>query len=154
MTADYKVFQPIPLIVTVDSARLAADAPMSPDFVHQVGPAAVSGDDIWVGQDMYATRNPVEPGGKPWRANDINIYSGKLSDVLDPSITSADAQMSYQGFYDWRPWLNMGDIEGNMLARLAGKKLKSAGEIPDSYLKLVKDVAPDYIESAPSLIGL
>lgn len=154
LEVEHKPFVPAPLLLTADTARLPADAPVKPEFTHRLQTPSIIGDDFWLGEDMYAVLPAFQPGMKPWRANDITTWHGSLNQVTDPDVAWADATMVYQGMYNWRPWLKMGDIDGHHFARMAGRKLRSIEEIPDSYLTAVAKVDPEFVTTGAKAIGL
>jgi len=153
LKSEHKPFIPAPLLLSANAARLPEGVNMPATFIHDIQVPTIAGNDIWIGEDMYAEIPAFAPGAKPWRANDINTYHGALDQVLDPGVTSADATMVYQGMYSWRPWLNMGDIEGQHVARMAGKKLRSIDDIPESYLNSAALIDPEFVETGIAALG-
>ncbi len=151
----YDTLGPSNLIVTADSARFSTDTgPISPKLRHEVDAPVIQGNDIWVGQDLYAIVPAPRPDLKPWKAHDISTYAGKLSDVVDPAVLSAPATIGYQGIYDWRPWMNMGDVAGFHMSRLVGRKLGSISNIPNSFADIANEVKPDFIAGAEKAMHL
>ena len=153
LKSEHKPFVPVPLLLSSNTARVPEGVNFPATFVHDIQTPTIAGNDIWIGEDMYAEIPAFQPGAKPWRANDINTYQGALDQVLDDGVTSADAKMVYQGMYSWRPWLNMGNIEGQHVARMAGKKLRSIDDIPESYRTAAALVDPEFVETGVAALG-
>ena len=149
------ILGPSVLIVSAESGRLPVDrGPKATQITHHVGDVATLGDRLWVGQELYATVPPREVGGAPWKARDISTYMGTISAIADDGVASAPAETVYQGFYDWRPWMKMGATEGFLMARLAGRKLASADDIPESYTTLANAIEPAFLAEADSKVVL
>ena len=147
-------FGPNITLLSATSARVPDDAPIKPTLTHDIGPPVILDDDIWMPQDLFAALPAFAPDAPPWRANDITTYKGKLSEVLDDDIASAPATCTYQGFYAWRPWLNMGARSGHHLARMSGRKLNSIEDIPRSYRDIVEKEKPDFLDNPEAALGM
>lgn len=147
-------FGPNITLLSATSARVPDDAPLKPALTHDIGPPVILGDDIWMPQDLFAALPAFAPDAKPWRANDITTYKGKLNDVLNDDVASAPATCTYQGFYAWRPWLKMGPRPGHHLARMSGRKLASLDDIPRSYRDIVDQQKPDFLENPAAVLGI
>ena len=119
-----------------------------------IGPAWVIGDDVWCRDDGGFRAEPTTPEGRLLHINDWTTYHGSISEVSDPSVTSANATQSFNDINTWPAWLNMGDRPGNYVSRGFGRKSWSLDGMPpdwreimqDRYSREVADI-PGYIES-------
>ena len=90
-------FGPNVTLLTATGARVPDDAPIQPALTHDIGPPVILGDEIWMPQDLFAALPAFAPGMKPWRANDITTYQGKLSDVLNDDIAFRPCNLHLSG---------------------------------------------------------
>lgn len=103
-------------------------------------PWTVAGDDVWVTREhSFAFPNPVQPdqwplesSGEQFIASSRSTYRGRVSEVRDPKVATANADFLYQGTSSWLPWMLMGQRPGWVVWRAHGRKFLSQDELPES----------------------
>lgn len=103
---------------------------------HTLGPATITGDDVWLSMDSSAlvTRDSQT---RPFRVNDFETFSAKLPDILDPTQAGVSAQATLHLISSWQGWLNMGDHPGSQVTRLIAKKTFDFDDVAPELLKLL-----------------
>ena len=109
---------------------------------HQLGPATITGDDVWLSVDSSAivTRSS---DARPFRVNDLETFNAKRSDVLDPDQSCAPAQATLHLISSWQRWLNMGDRLGSQVTRLVAKKAFDFRGVAPELQSLLGQSHPD-----------
>lgn len=156
ITLGYSPFGPNTLLLTGEGFKLPPDREefKSAKLETALGPVHIHDDDLWLFEDFYAEVPSMSGDGRPWYANDITTYKAKVSDLNDEAITSAPTTLSFQSVVSWQAWMNMGDITGHMMSRLAGKKLRSRDDLPEWFLTVAGQEHPETLRDAEKLIGL
>lgn len=104
---------------------------VSIDRTHMLGPATITGDDVWLSVDSSAVVTRTSDA-QPFRVNDLETFHSKLSDLLDPDLMGAPAQATLHLISSWQGWLKMGQLPGSQVTRLMAKKAFDFSEIaPD-----------------------
>lgn len=127
-------------------AKQSALPGISIQRTHTLGPATITGDDVWLSMDSSAlvTR---ESQPRPFRVNDLETFSAKLSDILDPSQASVSAQATLHLISSWQGWLNMGNRPGSQVTRLIAKKAFKFDDVAPELLELLWQNHPDVAEN-------
>ena len=115
-----------------------------------IGPAWIIGDDVWVHADTWIRAEPTGEEGRLLQVNDWSTYHASLTDVADPTVTSAPATMNFNDINTWPSWLNMGDQPGNYVSRGHGRKLHSSEGMPPPWLGFMNDLYP---QESKDLVG-
>jgi len=121
------------------------DNPMVTAFSSKLGPALVSGNDVWIPTDVEATIKFPKPNAPSIILNHYTTAHGRLSDALNPQLASAPCELNFQNVLKWEPFMRMGDRSGHMMSRAAGRKLESVDELPADYLAMAERMHGKYI---------
>jgi hypothetical protein len=107
-------------------------------------PWTVLGDRIWVTSDERVRYQ--RPSDGEYRVdNAILRYSGYLSELEDPAITSARCESSWQTQLNWFSWLEMGSIKGMVMQGGAGVKLPSVKQLPATFRRFTEARFPGFL---------
>ena len=112
-----------------------------------------SGDDVWFEQSFgFEFPNPLQPDAWPRastgdtiRFRFHNTFRGRLSELQDPTRTSAPVTAIYMGIGPWPPWLLMGQTPGHQILQYQARKLASAAEIPPMMQDYIERTEPTYL---------
>lgn len=123
------------------------DAPMFGDveLQTQVGPAIISGDDVWIRDDSTVRVDSDHPMMGKHIYNELVTYRGRLSELNNPEITSASADISFQSVTSWREWFEAEDVGGHTTARANGSKIYRIEDFPAEYLAAARERHPELI---------
>jgi hypothetical protein len=112
------------------------DVPMfgSVELQTTVGPAIISGDDVWIRDDSTVKVDSEHPMMGKHIYNELVTYRGSLSELNNPDVTSAAADISFHSVTSWREWFQAEDVGGHTTARANGKKVYQIEDLPPEYL--------------------
>lgn len=144
-----EVYEEVPLIMGPVTRGFTATGPKTQsvlpgaqiDRVSKLGPAEISGDDVWLMTDALVQVD--RPGQSTFRANDLSTYHGSVSDILNPDLTSAPGTMTVHIIQSWHPWMNMGDQPGTLVTRISGAKCFTIDDLHPRIRSMVRDIHPD-----------
>jgi hypothetical protein len=105
----------------------------------RVGPAIVSGDDVWLRDDSSVKVDSDHPMMGKHTYNELVTYHGSLSQINDPDVASADADIAFQSVTSWREWLRAEDVGGHTTARATGRKIYRSEDFPPDYQAAARD---------------
>lgn len=98
---------------------------------------------------------PVHSAHDMYQSAELWGISGRLSEVLDPAVTSASCVTSWGRMSQWLPFMEMGDRPGSMVFHShAYKLLGGAAELPADILAYTEKHHPKYLESPKTWVGL
>jgi len=109
------------------------------DLTTRVGPAIVNGDDVWIRDDSTVKVDSDHPMMGKHTYNELVSYRGRLSDITNPDLPSAPAEISFQSVTSWREWLQADDVGGHTTARATGTKISRIEDFPPEYLQAARE---------------
>lgn len=127
-------------------AKQSAFPGISIQRTHTLGPATITGDDVWLSLDSSAIVTRASDS-QPFRVNDLETFSASLTDILDPSQASVSAQATLHLISSWQGWLKMGERPGSQVTRLIAKKAFDIDDIAPELLLLLKERHPEIAEN-------
>ncbi|NKB45365.1 MAG: DUF1838 domain-containing protein [Alphaproteobacteria bacterium] len=115
----------------------------------------VSGDDVWLEESLaFKMPNWLEPAewplassGETLRFRYTNTYRGKVSDLENPSITSAPSLLGWNAITDWYPFMLMGQQPGFLNWISQGRKINDFSEVSSQTMRYLEAHLPDYLYS-------
>jgi Protein of unknown function (DUF1838) len=114
-------------------------------------PWRVAGDTLWMTKAFYISGRPQwldikdfpeETPATPLTVSSIAVMESRLSQVLDPHLSSVPTSYSYQATSDWLPWMKLGQRPGYLVWHENGKKLFSLNELPADSLAALQRLHP------------
>ena len=98
--------------------------------------------------------NPLAAGyereiGGMYHAVELFSFSGAVSQLDDPGVTSLDVMVSWSRISDWFPWMAMEGREGLVYVHATGAKLAGADELPALLAGLIDTQFPAFREPPP-----
>ncbi len=102
-------------------------------FDHRVGPVETRGDDVWITE---VTRTSLaRPGqAKPFRYSESTTLHARRSELDAPGAMRVRCETSFTNVVSWRPWLNMGDRPGHLMAIGAGRYGTRIADLPPAWI--------------------
>jgi len=96
----------------------------------------ISGDHWWTNvtvplfySNPLAGKYQAEVGGT-YHATEMFNFAGTLSDIVNPTKTTAEASVAWVRISDWLPWMRMGGREGEIYFNTNGRKLDNWDQMP------------------------
>ena len=116
------------------------------DYSTSLGPALISGEQLWIPNAVEARIGFPKPTAPDIRLSIYTTAMGSLADALNPATVSAPCTLAFQNILKWEPWMNMREHPGTMMSRAAGRKLESPAQLPADYLEMARTVHPFLIK--------
>ncbi len=116
----------------------------------------VRNNDVWLNEDLFINVvNKLDPeiwpkasAGKTLNFLYVESYSGKVSDLADPEISSAPMQLISTHNTSWYPFFLMGQRPGGQYWQAIGKKVEDLeSDVPVELINYVENENPGYCES-------
>lgn len=119
-------------------------------------PYTVMGDDLVFRISVFAFRDsqlprldyPLHSADDSYQAAELWMMNGRVSEIMDPDITSASCVTSWTRVGQWLPFMEMGNRPGVMVYHSdAYKLLEGVSQIPASILQYTEKHYSKYLES-------
>lgn len=113
----------------------------------ELGPAKIIGDDVWLNADSIFRAETPNRLGRLIQVNDWSTYHGSLSELADPSVTSAAATHTFNDLNTFNHnWIGMQGIDDAWsISRGFGRKNHSVEGMPDQWKDFVADTHPELL---------
>ncbi len=122
------------------------DNPMVHDYASSLGPARISGKQIWIPTSVEAVIKFPKPTAPEILLSIYTTISGNLSDALNIRQISAPCSLAFSNTQPWMPWMGLKDQPGHLMGIANGCKMESIDQLPEDYLVCAREVHPRYIE--------
>ena len=119
-------------------------------------PYTVMGDDLVFRISVFSFRDsvlpradyPVHSADNKYQATELWMMNGRVSEVMNPDITSASCVTAWSRVGQWLPFMEMGNRPGIMVYHSDSYKLlNGVADIPKNILKYTEKNHPKYLES-------
>jgi hypothetical protein len=117
-----------------------------------VGPAVIDGNTVWIQTEEYGRVFPSNPKDARVFYKESAIWQGELDELLDPNVTAASAKLSYSAASSWRPWMEMGDIQGHTMSHGVGTTCNNLDEMHPEWLRLTRIHHPDILDDPEGVL--
>ena len=116
----------------------------------------VRNNDVWLNEDLFINVvNKLDPeiwpkasAGKTLNFLYVESYSGQVSDLADPEISSAPMKLISTHNTSWYPFFLMGQRPGGHYWQAIGKKVEDLeSDVPVELINYVENENPGYCES-------
>lgn len=132
----------------------SGDRMSAAEFKGTIGPAAINGDQLWIGEN-FATKfilpkregmDPKEDVGDFLAAASLAMFTAKLSDVENQKRDFVPCTLHFQTMNGWLPWMRMGRTPGVQSWQLYGQKVKDIAAIPPELRARFEKDCPGWLE--------
>ncbi|MGI9292069.1 MAG: DUF1838 family protein [Gammaproteobacteria bacterium] len=119
-------------------------------------PYTVMGDDLVFRINVFSFRDSVMPradyplhsANDKYQATELWMMNGRVSEVMNPDVTSASCVTAWSRVGQWLPFMEMGDADGIMVYNSDSYKLMNGlDDIPKEILAYTEKNHPKYLES-------
>jgi hypothetical protein len=119
-------------------------------------PYTVVGDDLVFRISIFSFRDSVMPrkdyplhsANDKYQASELWMMNGRLSEVMNPEVTSASCVTSWSRVGQWLPFMEMGNRPGIMVYHSDSYKLLGGiDDIPADIRAYTEKHHPDYLQS-------
>ncbi len=141
-----EVFGPNKVSMTLEGLQPPKQFPFGTlTFDGELGPAHAIGDDFWIREETKVRMLSDNPAFGDYLYNEIVNYRGSFKDICNPDIGNVNATIDYHTTSNFRPWMQMGDLAGNLESQATGKKIARVEDFPADYLELAQKLHPEFI---------
>jgi hypothetical protein len=120
-------------------------------------PYTVNGDDLVFRISVFSFRDsvlprknyPVQSANNKYQAAELWMMNGRVSEVMDPEVTSASCVTSWARVGQWLPFMEMGNRPGIMVYHSDAYKLMGgvAADLPEEIRAYTEKNHAKYLES-------
>jgi len=108
------------------------------DYKGRITPPDIKHGRLWMAEELLI-KLPGRNGEKSKLLNSLANFEAKLSDI-NSKKAFVPASLQYTTINSFRPWMNMGNADGDIISRLNGIKLETWEEIPAALrARVIKD---------------
>ncbi|NBC35973.1 DUF1838 domain-containing protein [Novosphingobium sp. FSY-8] len=119
---------------------------------HEIMPFVVRGNDVWITErSRTAMQAPGAP--KPFRYSESNTFRTSLSALGAKGARHVTSDVNFTNVCSWRPWLEMGDHPGHMMAIGYGQQGASFASIPEPWHAATKQYRPEVHRDPAALLA-
>ncbi len=122
------------------------------DLTTRVGPSVQHNDDVWIRDDSTIKVDSDHPMMGKHTYNELVTYRGKLSDINNPDLPSAPADIMFQSVTSWRDWFQADDVGGHTTARATGTKIQRLEDFPPECLAAARERHPELIADPEAVL--
>ena len=118
---------------------------------HEVLPFVVRGDDIWMTE---RTRSTLElPGAaRPFRYAESNSFLADRRQATSRDSRRVTSHVSFTNVCSWRPWLEMGDRPGHLMAIGTGRQNVDIAALPDEWREATATLRPEVLRDPAAIL--
>ena len=113
--------------------QLAPDAKIFYRF--DLRPAFGFGDQVWIRSDSFTRLVPRDVTQPGLFYKEAITYQARRTDLEDPEAVQVDSLLSFAIATAWRPWMQMGGIDGHTLTDGIGGKVMDIQDMPDDFVR-------------------
>jgi hypothetical protein len=144
---------PSRILLTPDGMKpVTTGLPPGMQVNHRFLPARVVGDDVWIVEENFVGTAP-DAKGPPFNYNEVTTYRASLKALSDSKQMRAPTDVHFTVVVNWRPWLEMGDIAGNLLGDGGGRHIDRIEDFPPEYVALTRKHHPDAIDDPQGVLA-
>ena len=122
------------------------------NLTHEVLPFEQRGDMLYISERTQAVA--MIPGAaRPYRYNECLTYHAPLAALHAPGVMQVTSEVSYTNVCGWRPWLEMGEHPGHLMATGYGRQGASIDSIPDEWNAATLARRPEVLKDPAALLA-
>lgn len=119
-------------------------------------PYSVVGDDLVFRISVFSFRDSIMPqvdyplhsANDKYQATELWTMNGRVSEIMDPKVTSASCVTAWTRVGQWLPFMEMGDAPGIMVYHSDSYKLRDGLDgLPPAIREYTEKNHPKYLES-------
>ena len=125
-----------------------------PSWVHLVRGVRdpiVSHDDLYLRADEYGRVYPDRSKPPPVYYREWIVWKGDAKTILETDLADVPSDYSYSALSSFRPWMQMGTIQGHTMSNGRGAKIASMDEMPPQIARLLNRHHPEAFRDPNSL---
>lgn len=112
---------------------------------HWLEPRPSLGGDAIFNERIDSYVPPMTEGGAPLKFHEVFSFRAPLAALADKSLAHVPATVDKVNVISWRPWMEMGNIDGVTMSRGAGRVVSDYDEVPQYIRQRNETFFPDVI---------
>jgi hypothetical protein len=126
---------------------------LPPGFVmdHVIREPEIRGDDIWFNEVTRTTAKGA-PGREPFRYSEMITMHAHVSDLNNRRLPRVPTEASFTNVVAWRPWMEMGDHPGHLMAVGNGRFGVSMDLLPEKWTRATREKWPEVLANPAALL--
>ncbi len=118
---------------------------------HDIRQPEVRGNDVWF-TEVTRTAMPSPQKREPFRYSEMVTMHARLSDLEQPGQARVPCEASFTNVVAWRPWMEMGDHPGHLMAIGSGRFGVPMDLLPARWTKATREKWPHILDDPAALI--
>jgi len=112
---------------------------------HEILPFELRGDDLWI---IERSRSAMTFPGAPraFRYSESNTFHTRRSALEAPGAMQVTSDVSFTNVTSWRPWMQMGDLPGHLMATGIGRQGASMDSVPPAWVEATRARRPEVLK--------
>ena len=115
-------------------------------------PAVSFGDQVWIRSDSFTRLVPTDPSVAGMFYKESITYQAARAALARPGAAQVDASISFAIATAWRPWMQMGGINGHTVTDGVGGKVLNMEDMPADFLRFTAENHPDVLDDPARLL--
>ncbi|MEE4185654.1 MAG: DUF1838 family protein [Gammaproteobacteria bacterium] len=132
--------------------QLAPDAKIYYRF--NLRPAVTFRDQVWIRSDSFTRLVPRDTAQPGMFYKEAITYQASQAELARAGSVQVDSLLSFAISTAWRPWMQMGGIDGHTTTDGIGGKELSMAAMPADFLRFTEAFHPDVLDDPAALLKL
>ncbi len=115
-------------------------------LLRSLEPAVAVGDRVALRTNEYGRVYPDRSGPKTIYYREWMVWQARAADLVRTGLASVPADYAYTALTSWRPWMQMGSIQGHTLDSGYGAKATGWSDCPAEFLDMTQRRHPDVLD--------
>jgi hypothetical protein len=121
-------------------------------IAHEVLPIRLQGDEVWL-TERTRTEMALPGATRPFRYAETNTFHTRLSALSVANARQVTSEVSFTNVCSWRPWLEMADHPGHLMATGAGKQGVALDALPEDWMRATAARRPEVLKDPGALLA-
>jgi hypothetical protein len=119
---------------------------------HEILPFDLRGDDLWITERSRSAM--TFPGAaKPFRYSESNTFHARRSALEVPGVMQVPSDVSFTNVTSWRPWMEMGDLPGHLMATGIGRQGALRDSLPPAWVAATSARRPEVLKDPAAVLA-
>jgi hypothetical protein len=132
------------IAILPDLTLQVAKLPPGVAFDHRIGAPETRGDDVWL-TEVTRTSGKAPGAARAFHYSESTTLHARASDLARPGVRRVPTETAFTNVVSWRPWLQMGDRPGHLMAIGAGTYGASLDTLPLAWLAATRARRPELL---------
>ncbi len=141
----------IPLSLTVVNEPYAMEGIVN---THWLEPLPAAGGDVLFNERIDSYVPPMTKNGMPIKFYEVFAFRAPLAALSGQSSSHVDATVDKVNVISWRPWMDMGEIDGVSMSSGGGRVIANYDDLPTDLAQKNETFFPDVVDEMEDYLTL